>query len=293
MDAGARAPVGHGHHIPRRPSILAGYPGAFHRHSADCGGLGSPIAPALQLGNVGRGHLRHRPALPQRGSLAEAAAASRADPQYLLPDAVAGFQCGGVHQLPGWRGHRVHQGIGPAGHRHLSHFRFPEFSGKHGSGHGGGAGNPRRLRGLHLLYRRYPGSRPIQVLPGLLPEDGPTVGGDGRPCFGSQGHGGALQALRSRRTGESPAPGSRHSDSLPHPRHQRCERGFHPQGRRVGSGCRRWRGIVDERSDQPTQPQLHCGGLARPAAGYATRPRGPGRLLGLLGGGAGLLSALR
>ena len=48
-----------------------------------------------------------------------------------------------------------------------------------------------------------------------------------------------------------------------------------------------------ERSDQPAQSQLHCGGLARPAAGHGARLRDLGSLLGLLGARPGFLSTLR
>ena len=70
---------------------------------------------------------------------------------------------------------------------------------------------------------------------------GQGTGAHGRARPRHQGHGGTLQAVRRREAGEGAAPGGRHSDSLPHARHQRPQRGLDSEGRRERRARGRWR----------------------------------------------------
>ena len=88
------------------------------------------------------------------------------------------------------------------------------------------------LRSGHLLHGRHPRSAAAEVRPEVLRRTGQRTGEDGRPHPGHQGHGRPVQAVRGRAAGEDAEAGNRHSDPLPHARHQRRASGVDPEGGR-------------------------------------------------------------
>ncbi len=95
---------------------------------------------------------------------------------------------------------------------------------------GGGAEDEPDLRGGDLLYGRHAGPEAGEIFAELLRAHGEGAGEDGRARSGCEGHGGVVQALRSRATGEGVAGRGGVAGSLPHARHERSELGVDFEG---------------------------------------------------------------
>ncbi|KAG5851941.1 hypothetical protein ANANG_G00057180 [Anguilla anguilla] len=120
--AGGARPPGpppHGHHVSRRPPVAAGHSRPHPRPQADRPLRGPQLQQPLQLGELGGRHVRRGHALPVGVPVAPAAGAAEAAAQRALPDASAGRQRGGLHQLPRQRGLQVLRGCQGEWHGHL------------------------------------------------------------------------------------------------------------------------------------------------------------------------------
>ena len=179
------------------------------------------------------------------------------------------------------------------GHRHLPHFRLAELAAQHARRHGRGEEDRRGLRSRDVLHRRHSRSEADQVFARLLRQDGEGAGAHGRRHHRHQGYGGPAEALCGRDADYGAARRGRHADPLPHARHQRDQRGLHPQGLRRGRPRRRLRHRQHERHDQPAQSQLGGRRAGAHAARHGPRSRRAERLLRLLGGGPRELRAVR
>ena len=115
----------------------------------------------------------------------------------------------------------------------------------------------RDLRSRHLLHRRHPRPEAHEVLASkYYVKMAKELVKMGTHILAHQGHGRAVQAVRGVRAGEGAAGRSRRADPLPHARHQRHQRRQHPAGGRRRRRHRRRGARVDERHDQPAEPQL-------------------------------------
>ena len=85
----ADAPAADRHDVPRRPPVAPGHPRADPRHGPPGRRLRAALPRHVLDRDVGRGHLRHRHAVPQGRPLGPPRPAPRADPQHPLPDAPA------------------------------------------------------------------------------------------------------------------------------------------------------------------------------------------------------------
>ena len=86
------------------------------------------IARALLAGNVGRRHLRHRDALPQRVPVGPPPPPAREDSEHLLPDALPRLERRRLFELPGQRRRRLRQARGRLRHGHLPDLRLAQLS---------------------------------------------------------------------------------------------------------------------------------------------------------------------
>ena len=133
----------------------------------------------------------------------------------------------------------------------------------------------RGLRSRDLLHRRHSRSRRATSIRSTY-----YVGWRrswrrmGAHILAHQGHGGAVQALRRREAGEGAARGDRHSDPLPHARHQRHQRGIDPEGVGRGRATSPTRAIASM-SGTTSQPNLNSivAALAHTRARHRARSR--------------------
>ncbi len=154
-----KAAARHRHHLSRRPPVAAGHARAHLRHAGRRAGRGPAHAAVVQPGNVGRGDVRHRHALPARGPVGAPAPVARSG----SPTSV--FKCSSAAPTPSaipiipTTSSRASSSTPPApGIDIFRIFDSLNYTPNLQRGDGGGAGNARRLRSRHLLHRRH--SRP-------------------------------------------------------------------------------------------------------------------------------------
>ena len=199
-----------------------------------------------------------------------------ADPEHPVPDAAARQQRRRLHDLSRQRRARVRQ----AKRRRAGIDVFRIFDSLNSTAEHA-AWRSRRcasdtdahLRGGDLLHRRHPRSRRARSTScDYYVELAKELEKMGTHILGDQGHGRAVQAVRGERAGEGAARGSRRADPLPHARHERHQR---RQRAARGRGRRRHRrrgDRVDERHDQPAEPELARRGAAPHRARHRPRP---------------------
>ena len=100
LGAGPEEAAHHRHHHAGRPPVPAVHPGAHPGHAEGRRRHRRDPDRLLLPGDVGRRHLRRGLPLPPRVPLGAAGPAAGEDPQHPLPDAAAGRQRRGLHQLP-------------------------------------------------------------------------------------------------------------------------------------------------------------------------------------------------
>ena len=243
----------HRHHLPRRPPVAAGHPGAHHRPR----GRRRPRRPAdaaAALGRgLGRGDLRRRAALPRRGPVGAAGAAAQGHPEHLPADAAARPQHGRLHAVP----HGGHRGLRARGgghrHRHLPHLRRPQRRRADAAGHRGRARHRhRRRRGRALLHRRPVRPRRAALHARLLPAAWPSASSRPAPTSSrSRTWPGLLRPPAARRLVDRAARPLRPAGPPAHPRH-RGRPARHPAGRDRRRRRRRRRRLrADGRHHQP------------------------------------------
>ena len=144
------------------------------------------------------------------------------------------------------------------GHGYLPHLRFAELPAEPEGRDGSGATKRTRICEAAICYTGdILDPEAHEIFAEILREAGEGAGADGRAHPGDQGHGRAC-AGRTRRMQLVKAlqGGNRHSDPLPHARHERHQCRLHPARERRGRGHRRSRDRFDERSHQPAESEL-------------------------------------
>ena len=111
------------------------HPGPRQRRA----GHGGHPRPLFLSGDVGRRHLRRGLPVPPRVPLGAAGPAAGEDPQHPLPDAAAGRQRRGLHQLSRQSDPRLHPGGGAQRDRRLPRVRLAQLAAGDGACHGRGA----------------------------------------------------------------------------------------------------------------------------------------------------------
>ena len=102
--ARADAGRGHRHHLPRRPPVAAGHPGAHPRPAHGRRSRLADDARAAQRRGMGRCDVRRGAAVPPRGPVGPARQAAPGRAEHLPADAAARSQHGRLHAVPD-RGH--------------------------------------------------------------------------------------------------------------------------------------------------------------------------------------------
>ena len=154
----AEAAAVHRHDDPRRAPVAAGDARADVRPARSRRRRRPPHAGPVQPGDVGRGDVRHRHAVPAGRPVGPARPASRQRiPNILFQMLLRASNAVGYTNYPDNVVREFVKAVGRARHRRLPHLRLAQLDREHEGGDRGGAREDRRaLRGRHLLHRRHP-----------------------------------------------------------------------------------------------------------------------------------------
>ena len=285
--ARADAGRGHRHHLPRRPPVAAGHPGAHPRPAHGRRSRLPDDAGAAQRRGLGRRDVRRGAAVPPRGPVGAARQAAPGRAEHLPADAAARSQHRRLHAVPD-RGHRrVRAGGRRDRHRHLPHLRRPQRRRADAPGDRGGAEDrDHRRRGRALLHRRpeQPGREALH--PRLLPRARRADRRRRRARPRDQGHGRAVARARRPHPGDCAARALRPAGAPAHPRHPRRPardpaRRHRRRGRRGRRGVRLDGGydVASRRcppsSPPPTTPTGRPASTSRRSAPWSRTGRPP------------------